>query len=120
MLALALFAGGVGFAAAQTAAADKPMAADKGAASPSTPTKASGSEVVGKEDVHSQDMAGDDQPKPTRQSWSFNGPFGKFDQAQLQRGFQVYREVCSNCHRLSASRSARWRTPTVPASPWIR
>ncbi len=43
----------------------------------------------------------DDQPKPTRQSWSFYGVFGKFDQAQLQRGFQVYKEVCSNCHRLS-------------------
>ena len=35
------------------------------------------------------------------QSWSFYGVFGKFDQAQLQRGFQVYKEVCSNCHRLS-------------------
>ncbi len=41
------------------------------------------------------------QPKPDRQTWSFGGIFGKFDQAQLQRGFQVYREVCSNCHRLS-------------------
>ncbi len=27
--------------------------------------------------------------------------FGTFDQAQLQRGFQVYREVCANCHALS-------------------
>ena len=43
----------------------------------------------------------DEQPKPERQSWSFHGIFGTFDQAQLQRGFQVYREVCSNCHRLS-------------------
>jgi len=42
-----------------------------------------------------------DQPKPERQRWSFNGVFGTFDQAQLQRGFQVYKEVCSNCHRLS-------------------
>ncbi|PHY18166.1 cytochrome c1 [Caulobacter sp. BP25] len=32
--------------------------------------------------------------------WSFEGPFGKFDQAQLQRGFKVYREVCSACHSL--------------------
>jgi cytochrome c1 len=43
----------------------------------------------------------EDQPKPTRQTWSFHGVFGTFDQAQLQRGLQVYREVCSNCHRLS-------------------
>lgn len=30
--------------------------------------------------------------------WSFEGPMGSFDQAALQRGFQVYREVCSSCH----------------------
>ena len=31
-------------------------------------------------------------------AFSFEGPFGKFDQQQLRRGFQVYREVCSACH----------------------
>jgi ubiquinol-cytochrome c reductase cytochrome c1 subunit len=31
---------------------------------------------------------------------SSDGPFGKFDQAQLQRGLQVYTEVCSACHSL--------------------
>lgn len=30
--------------------------------------------------------------------FSFEGPFGTFDQAQLQRGFQVYYEVCAACH----------------------
>lgn len=30
--------------------------------------------------------------------WSFNGPFGTFDRAQLKRGFQVYKEVCAACH----------------------
>jgi len=30
-----------------------------------------------------------------------NGPFGKFDRAQLQRGLQIYTEVCSGCHSLS-------------------
>jgi len=30
-----------------------------------------------------------------------DGPFGTFDRAQLQRGFQVYKEVCSACHALS-------------------
>ena len=29
-----------------------------------------------------------------------DGPFGKFDKAQLQRGFQVYKEVCAACHGL--------------------
>lgn len=40
-------------------------------------------------------------PSPERLKWSFSGPFGTFDQAQLQRGFQVYREVCQACHSLS-------------------
>ncbi len=44
---------------------------------------------------------GHDTPKPPAQAWSFSGPFGTFDRAQLQRGFQVYREVCSNCHSMS-------------------
>ena len=33
-------------------------------------------------------------------SFSFEGPFGTFDQAQLQRGLQVYTEVCAACHGL--------------------
>ncbi len=41
-----------------------------------------------------------EQKAPPRQQWSFAGPFGRYDQAQLQRGFQVYREVCANCHSL--------------------
>jgi len=35
------------------------------------------------------------------QHWSFNGPFGLYDQAQLQRGFKVYKEVCSACHSIN-------------------
>ena len=38
-------------------------------------------------------------PKPV--SFSFEGPLGKFDRAQLQRGFQVYKEVCAACHSLN-------------------
>jgi ubiquinol-cytochrome c reductase cytochrome b/c1 subunit len=38
---------------------------------------------------------------PMHQTWSFDGPFGAYDQASLQRGFQVYKEVCSACHSLS-------------------
>ncbi len=33
-------------------------------------------------------------------SFSFEGPFGAFDKHQLQRGFQVYHEICRNCHGL--------------------
>lgn len=39
-------------------------------------------------------------PEIQRQAWSFSGFAGQFDKAQLQRGFQVYKEVCSNCHGL--------------------
>lgn len=35
-----------------------------------------------------------------KQPWTFAGVFGTFDQNQLQRGFQVFREVCSGCHGL--------------------
>jgi ubiquinol-cytochrome c reductase cytochrome c1 subunit len=34
-------------------------------------------------------------------AFSFDGPFGRFDHQQLQRGFQVYKEVCAACHSLS-------------------
>lgn len=38
--------------------------------------------------------------RPPHQQWSFSGPFGKYDKAQLQRGLKVYKEVCSVCHSL--------------------
>lgn len=37
-------------------------------------------------------------PHIERQDWSFAGPFGSYDQAQLQRGFKVFKEVCAACH----------------------
>ena len=37
---------------------------------------------------------------PDARSWGFNGIFGTFDRAALQRGYQVYKEVCSACHAL--------------------
>jgi ubiquinol-cytochrome c reductase cytochrome c1 subunit len=39
--------------------------------------------------------------EPRDVAFSFDGPFGKYDHQQLQRGFQVYKEVCSACHGLS-------------------
>ena len=36
-----------------------------------------------------------------KQEWSHSGIFGTFDRASLQRGFQVYKEVCSTCHAMS-------------------
>ena len=37
-------------------------------------------------------------PKPVH--FSFDGPLGRYDNQQLQRGFQVYKEVCSACHSM--------------------
>jgi len=36
-----------------------------------------------------------------KEEWSFTGFFGKFDQAQVKRGFQVYHDVCSACHSMN-------------------
>ena len=45
--------------------------------------------------------ADDEAVAPPRLSWPEAGPFGRIDQAQARRGFQVYREICSACHALS-------------------
>ena len=41
-----------------------------------------------------------EQEDPLKVNWSFKGLTGKFDRASLQRGFQVYKEVCSSCHSM--------------------
>ena len=35
-----------------------------------------------------------------KNEWTFKGLFGKFDRASLQRGYQVYTEVCAGCHSM--------------------
>lgn len=45
-------------------------------------------------------QAAEEAPHPPELQWSFDGIFGTFDRAQLQRGFQVYKEVCATCHSL--------------------
>ena len=41
-----------------------------------------------------------DMPEPMHERWSFQSLFGTYDLAAAQRGFQVYSEVCSNCHSM--------------------
>ncbi len=55
--------------------------------------------LIGFGGISSAQAAGD-APQPPEHHWSFDGIFGTFDRAQLQRGFQVYKEVCSACHGL--------------------
>lgn len=60
--------------------------------------------------------AGGDYPikYPEKQAWSFAGMFGTFDRAQLQRGYQVYREVCASCH---AMKFLAFRNLSEPGGP---
>lgn len=48
------------------------------------------------------------------QSWSFGGLFGHYDRAQLQRGFQIYKESCSSCHSL---KYVSFRNLSEPGGP---
>ena len=52
-----------------------------------------------------------------RQPWSFSGFKGQFDKAQLQRGFQIYKDVCSACHGLSRVRFRNLYEPGGPGFP---
>lgn len=45
-------------------------------------------------------LAAGEAPTPPAQDWQFNGLFGTFDLAAVQRGYQVYREVCATCHAM--------------------
>ncbi|MBA4803977.1 MAG: cytochrome c1 [Brevundimonas sp.] len=48
-------------------------------------------------------------------NFSFEGPFGTFDQGQLQRGYKVYREVCASCHSMDLM---HFRTLAEPGGPF--
>src|SRR6516162_3029367 len=41
------------------------------------------------------------EPTLPKHAWSFDGPFGTYDRASVQRGFQIYSEVCSQCHSMN-------------------
>jgi len=43
---------------------------------------------------------GNSDYKMEHKHWHFNGAFGTYDRAAMQRGYQVYREVCAACHQL--------------------
>lgn len=62
------------------------IAAVLGAAAASL-TLAAGAQAAGGVEVKIKDVA-----------FPFEGPFGVYDQAQLQRGFQIYSQVCASCH----------------------
>jgi len=46
--------------------------------------------------------------------WTFKGLFGKFDRGSLQRGYQVYTEVCAGCHSM---KYVSYRNLSEPGGP---
>lgn len=58
--------------------------------------------------------AGGESPLPPHEGWSFSGVFGTYDTAQLQRGYQVYRQVCANCH---SAKFMSFRNLAEPGGP---
>ena len=48
----------------------------------------------------SQNILAGEKKELLTSDWSFKGYFGKFDRAALQRGYQVYTEVCASCHSM--------------------
>ena len=59
-------------------------------------------------------LASADEMSVPRETWSFAGMTGHFDKPQLQRGYRVYKEVCSNCHSL---RLMKYRNLAEPGGP---
>ena len=45
-----------------------------------------------------------DTHAPENYAWEFEGPFGTFDRNAVQRGYQVYQEVCASCHSMNLMR----------------
>ena len=50
--------------------------------------------------VFSKAYAAENNAKLLKTDWTFKGLFGKFDRSSLQRGYQVYTEVCASCHSM--------------------
>ena len=55
--------------------------------------------------------------EPRDVHWSFEGPFGKFDTAQLQRGYKVYHDVCSACHAMNL---VHYYDLGIPGGPFFK
>lgn len=60
-------------------------------------------------------LAAEDAHAPEHHHWHFAGPFGRFDRAALQRGYQVYREVCASCHGMQY---VSFRNLAQPGGPY--
>ena len=64
--------------------------------------------------LFSQNAFTEEKKKLLNPGWSFKGYFGKFDRASLQRGYQVYTEVCASCHSM---KYLSYRNLSEPGGP---
>ncbi len=84
--------------AGSTSADPKPAAGNVPSPAGETIKPQAGEQATDAKVVQAAD--GSEPEIPPSLSWSFGGIFGHYDTAQLQRGYQVYKEVCSNCHSM--------------------
>jgi len=66
--------------------------------------------------AHAGEGAVEHEERPKQFDWSFAGAFGRYDKAQLKRGFKIYREVCSTCHSI---RLLAFRNLAEPGGPGL-
>jgi quinol-cytochrome oxidoreductase complex cytochrome b subunit/cytochrome c1 len=63
-----------------------------------SPTVESTGHAGQSEHAAADSSGGHHAPELPKVDWHFDGPFGSYDRASLQRGFQVYKQVCAACH----------------------
>lgn len=91
--------GGEATGAPVTVASPAATTAKTATAPQTTPTQGTSASSSAKDAGGSQPST-EDAELP-RVKWSFDGPFGYYDRGALQRGFQVYSQVCSACHSMN-------------------
>ncbi len=83
-----------------------PSAATPEPSAKQTPTQAgqgahtTDGKPVAKEEASSSHGGTLHPEEPPQMEWSFEGPMGTYDRAALQRGFQIYKQVCATCHSM--------------------
>lgn len=77
---------------------EKPVEGATGAQQAAAP--AAVPESAHEQEGHNASASGHATAPMPNLDWSFEGPFGTYDRAALQRGYQVYKQVCSACHAM--------------------
>jgi cytochrome c1 len=112
------FAGALVLASPALAQSNGTAAGSQGASSgtgiAAEPAGGKAPETSKPESQSASQLAEQENPEPPPQHWSFSGPFGTFDRAQLQRGYKVYKEVCSACHSM---KRVAFRNLSDPGGP---